>query len=76
MLARTINFAAVTNGDFAAMSPVDRRAYHDWLFNQWSGGVWTAGGREPFTSADLQREHQADHQDHIANGEVRIGRRT
>lgn len=30
-------------------------------------------GREPFT--ELQREHQADHQDHIANGEVRIGRR-
>lgn len=56
-------WAAVTTGDLNAMSLEQRRRWNAWFMRTYMG------------VRDLQAEHQADHQDHIDNHEIRIGQR-
>lgn len=78
MLDRTQSadwWRSITMGEFEAMSEQQRRTWGRAFWSAHSGGRSDRPHREPFTSADLQREHQEDHNTHIENGEVSVGRR-
>lgn len=64
---------AVTQRQYEAMTPANKRAWNEWFLAQFSGGV-VGRIRNPLT-ATMQAEHQADHHDAINDHEMRIGQR-
>jgi hypothetical protein len=59
MLDRTQprDWATITNGELAKLSPHEQRQFQTWLLNQWSNQAWSRA----------QNSFQADHDDAIRN---------
>jgi len=59
MLDRTQprDWATITNGELAKLSPHEQRQFQTWLLNQWSNQAWSRA----------QNSFQADHSDAIRN---------
>ena len=55
MLDRTQprDWATITNGELAKLSPHEQRQFQTWLLNQWSNQAWSRA----------QNSHQLDHYD-------------